>query len=224
MNGYTGLSYLQAEVVSLQQAERAANQLTGPLERRHRGVYRYEKVPMASCLKTVERNLCSITPIGVVATSASLLVGGIGVAGIMSTAVVEHIREIGGRMAIGANRRQILFQFLAEAVLISLLGGTAGLFVGLMLVGLLDLTTGFLLIPTPGGILTGLIISVLVGLVSGYYPARRPPVSCRWRRCAGSIPRLNQSSGCSSAWATARWANCSYRKKRDLTCFCAVRR
>lgn len=119
-----------------------------------------------------------ITAMGVVAASTSLLVGGIGVAGIMSTAVVERIREIGVRMAIGANRRHILFQFLAEAVLISVIGGIAGLLIGLLLGGLLDLVTGVPLIPTPSGILTGLTVSVLVGLASGYYPARRAAALC----------------------------------------------
>jgi putative ABC transport system permease protein len=110
---------------------------------------------------------------GVVAASTSLLVGGIGVAGIMSTAVVERISEIGVRMAVGAHRRDILLQFLAEAVLISLLGGVVGLLAGLVLGLLLDLVTGFPLIPTPTGIVIGLTVSLLVGLVSGYYPAQR---------------------------------------------------
>jgi len=173
LNGDRGVSYLQAEAVSLAQAEHAAAQLQGLLERRHRGVFRYKQVTMASYLQTVERILGGITVIGVVAASSALLVGGIGVAGIMSTAVVERIREIGVRLAIGANRRQILLQFLAEAVLISLLGGMAGLLVGLLLGGLLDLATGFPLLPTPGGMLLGLVVSVLVGLASGYFPARR---------------------------------------------------
>ncbi len=173
LNGNQSLHYIQAEAVSLQQAERAASQLQQVLQRRHRGAYRYAKVTLASYLKTVERILGGITAMGVVAASTALLVGGIGVAGIMSTAVVERIREIGVRLAIGANRRQILYQFLAEAVLISLFGGIAGLLVGILFGALLDLATGFPLIPTPGGILVGLIVSVLVGLASGYYPARR---------------------------------------------------
>ena len=173
MNGNREVSYLQAEAVSLEQAEQAASQLKQTLMRRHRGAYQYTQVTLASYLKTVDRILSGITAMGVVAASTSLLVGGIGVAGIMSTAVVERIREIGVRMAIGANRRHILFQFLAEAVLISLIGGIAGLSIGMLLGGLLDLVTGFPLIPTPSGVLTGLIVSVLVGLASGYYPARR---------------------------------------------------
>ncbi|MCU7812775.1 MAG: ABC transporter permease [Candidatus Thiodiazotropha sp. (ex Notomyrtea botanica)] len=173
MNGNREISYLQAEAVSLNQAERAVTQLKQVLERRHRGAYQYTQVTLASYLKTVDRILGGITAMGVVAASTSLLVGGIGVAGIMSTAVVERIREIGVRMAIGANRRHILFQFLAEAVLISVMGGIAGLMIGLVLGGLLDLVTGFPLIPTTGGVLIGLVVSVLVGLASGYYPARR---------------------------------------------------
>ncbi|MBW9275192.1 MAG: ABC transporter permease, partial [Candidatus Thiodiazotropha sp. (ex. Lucinisca nassula)] len=173
INGKREISYLQAEAVSLAQAERAAAQIKQVLQRRHRGTYRYNQVTLASYLKTVERILGGITAMGVVAASTALLVGGIGVAGIMSTAVVERIREIGVRMAIGATRRQILFQFLAEAVLISVIGGFTGLAVGLILGGLLDLVTGFPLIPTTGGILIGFMVSVLVGLASGYYPARR---------------------------------------------------
>ncbi len=173
INGKREISYLQAEAVSLARAERAAAQLKQVLQRRHRGAYRYNQVTLASYLKTVDRILGGITAIGVVAASASLLVGGIGVAGIMSTAVVERIREIGVRMAIGATRRQILFQFLAEAVLISVIGGFTGLTAGLILGGLLDLVTGFPLIPTTGGILIGFMVSVVVGLASGYYPARR---------------------------------------------------
>ena len=173
INGNQALSYIKAEAVSLKLAERAAGQIKQLLTRRHRGAYRYTQVTLASYLKTVERILSGIAVMGVVAASTSLLVGGIGVAGIMSTAVVERIREIGVRLAIGANRRQILFQFLAEAVLISLLGGLAGLLAGLLLGGLLDLATGFPLIPTPSGVLIGLVVSVVVGLASGYYPARR---------------------------------------------------
>lgn len=172
MNGNREVSYLQAEAVSLRQAERAADQLIQVLQRSHRGAYEYTKVTLASYIKTVDRILGGITIMGIVAASTSLLVGGIGVAGIMSTAVVERIREIGVRMAIGAHRRHILFQFLMEAVLISLLGGIAGLVIGLVLGGLLDLVTGFALIPTSGGILTGLTVSIFVGLASGYYPAR----------------------------------------------------
>ncbi|MCG8485833.1 MAG: ABC transporter permease [Chromatiales bacterium] len=173
MNGNQQVSYLQAEAVSIAKAEQAADQLRLTLQRRYRGSYQYTKITLASYLKTVDRILGGITAMGVVAASTALLVGGIGVAGIMSTAVVERIREIGVRMAIGANRRHILFQFLAEAVLISLAGGIAGLLFGLLLGGTLDLLTGFPLMPTLSGVLTGLIVSVLVGLASGYYPARR---------------------------------------------------
>ncbi|MCG7873361.1 MAG: ABC transporter permease [Candidatus Thiodiazotropha lotti] len=173
MNGNQQVSYLQAEAVSIAKAEQAADQLRLTLQRRYRGSYQYTKITLASYLKTVDRILGGITAMGVVAASTALLVGGIGVAGIMSTAVVERIREIGVRMAIGANRRHILFQFLAEAVLISLLGGIAGLLFGFLLGGSLDLLTGFPLMPTLSGVLTGLIVSVLVGLASGYYPARR---------------------------------------------------
>jgi ABC-type antimicrobial peptide transport system permease subunit len=173
INGDRHISYLQAEAVSLKRAERAAAQMKQILNRRHHNTYQYTQETLASYLETVDRILGGITAMGVIAASTSLLVGGIGVAGIMSTAVVERVREIGVRMAIGAHRRHILFQFLSEAVLISLIGGVTGLSMGLLLGGILDLVTGFPLIPTPSGILVGLTISVIVGLASGYYPAKR---------------------------------------------------
>jgi ABC-type antimicrobial peptide transport system permease subunit len=172
-NGNREISYLQAEARSLAGAERAVSQIKGVLQRRHRGAYRYEKVTLASYLETVDRILAGIAAMGVVAASTSLLVGAIGVAGIMSTAVIERTREIGVRMALGARRRHIMTQFLAEAVLISLSGGLLGLIVGLAAGGLMDLAVGFSLVPTAGGILVGLMVSVLVGLASGYFPARR---------------------------------------------------
>ncbi|MEW8396261.1 MAG: ABC transporter permease, partial [Candidatus Thiodiazotropha sp.] len=75
MNGNREISYLQAEAVSLQLAERAATQLKQVLQRRHRGAYQYSQVTLASYLKTVERILGGITAMGVVAASTSLLVG-----------------------------------------------------------------------------------------------------------------------------------------------------
>jgi putative ABC transport system permease protein len=105
--------------------------------------------------------------------AVSLLVGGIGVMNIMLVSVTERTREIGIRLAIGALEEQVLLQFLVEAVVLSLFGGFIGILVGL---GLAGLATSALKVPflvDPSIILLAFGFSALVGIVFGYFPARR---------------------------------------------------
>jgi ABC-type antimicrobial peptide transport system permease subunit len=101
----------------------------------------------------------------------SLVVGGIGVMNVMLVSVTERTREIGLRMAVGARPRDILRQFLMEAVLLCLCGGIVGIALGrgvsLMIRALLGWPTIF----SPTAVLTAVTVSVSVGLVFGYYPA-----------------------------------------------------
>ena len=105
--------------------------------------------------------------------AVSLLVGGIGIMNIMLVSVTERTREIGIRLAIGALESQVLAQFLVEAVVLSLFGGLAGILLGL---GLAWMATGGLRVPfvldTPI-ILIAFGFSALVGVVFGFFPARR---------------------------------------------------
>jgi putative ABC transport system permease protein len=103
----------------------------------------------------------------------SLLVGGIGIMNIMLVSVTERTHEIGIRLAIGALERQVLMQFLVEAVVLSLFGGIVGIALGL---GLAWLATSGLQVPflvDPSIILVAFAFSALVGMVFGYFPARR---------------------------------------------------
>ena len=108
----------------------------------------------------------------------SLIVGGIGIMNIMLVSVTERTREIGLRKAIGATRKEILEQFLLEAVLLTLIGGLAGILIGIGLSLLIGFAAGFFVegwqahIPM-SGIILGLTVSMLVGIVFGVYPARR---------------------------------------------------
>ena len=105
--------------------------------------------------------------------AVSLLVGGIGIMNIMLVSVTERTREIGIRLAIGAQAHQVLLQFLVEAIILSLFGGVIGIVVGLGL-GLLGanmLSIPF--IPDPKIVLLAFAFSAAVGVVFGYFPARR---------------------------------------------------
>ncbi len=105
--------------------------------------------------------------------AVSLLVGGIGIMNIMLVSVTERTREIGIRLAIGALERQVLTQFLVEAVVLSLFGGLAGIALGL---GLAALATRGLQVPfviDPTIVFVAFAFSALVGVVFGYFPARR---------------------------------------------------
>jgi putative ABC transport system permease protein len=105
--------------------------------------------------------------------AVSLLVGGIGIMNIMLVSVTERTREIGIRLAIGALEKQVLTQFLVEAVMLSVFGGVAGILTGLALaygvVGVLNVP----FVTSPTIILIAFAFSAAIGVVFGYFPARR---------------------------------------------------
>lgn len=105
--------------------------------------------------------------------SVSLLVGGIGIMNIMLVSVTERTREIGIRLAIGAQEDEVMLQFLVEAVVLSTLGGLIGivfaLAVSVWLAALLDLPFVF----NPGVVVFAFFFSAAVGIIFGYFPARR---------------------------------------------------
>lgn len=103
----------------------------------------------------------------------SLLVGGIGIMNIMLVSVTERTKEIGLRKAIGARRRDILTQFLIEAVVMTFSGGFIGLLLGAGVAGALSLFAGWTTIVSLSSVLTAIVFSVGVGLVFGISPARR---------------------------------------------------
>jgi len=127
--------------------------------------------------KSISAGLFSLM---ILISGISLLVGGIVITNIMLVSVVERTREIGVRRAIGATRRNIRWQFLSEAVLLSLGGGVVGVLIG---VGIAKAISSFGPLPTlvqPWLIVTGLAISVITGALAGVAPAWRasnlPPV------------------------------------------------
>ena len=105
--------------------------------------------------------------------SVSLVVGGIGIMNIMLVSVTERTREIGLRMAIGAKTRDILGQFLVEAVTLSLLGGIVGIALGVAASVLISHFAQWSTLVSPGAILMAFAFSALIGVFFGYYPARK---------------------------------------------------
>jgi putative ABC transport system permease protein len=180
LNGNDSINYLRIRAKSLQVAKQAASDIRSILVRAHNGQYAYTHETMAQYIKTTNRILRGVEIIGIVAASVSLLVGGMGIMNIMGTSVLERTREIGLRKAMGARDRDILWQFLLEATMIALIGGSAGLLLGGIISVALTQATGFPLTPSPFIILLGVAVSIATGVLSGYLPAKRaaslPPV------------------------------------------------
>jgi putative ABC transport system permease protein len=105
--------------------------------------------------------------------SVSLIVGGIGIMNIMLVSVTERTREIGIRMAVGAHGRDILLQFLIEAITLSSLGGVIGIVLGVGSAKLLSAIAGWPTLVSVTSVVLAFLFSAAVGVFFGFYPARK---------------------------------------------------
>jgi len=144
------------------------------LESRHRAgaVYRVENL---TAILNAAKSIALILSLVLVLVSAiALVISGIGIMNIMLVTVTERTREIGLRMAVGASRREILIQFLTEAVLVSLSGGIIGILVGVSIPLSVQFFVGNIEIPISAtAILIAFGVSMIVGLIFGILPANR---------------------------------------------------
>jgi len=140
------------------------------LERFHKKKDYIVSVPLA-LLKQAEATKRTFNIVLGSIAGISLLVGGIGIMNIMLASVTERTREIGIRRAIGAKRRQIVFQFLIETVVLSTTGGIIGLGVGVLIPFLITIFSGMMTVITLSGVLLPLFISMTIGIIFGLYPA-----------------------------------------------------
>ena len=164
---------LQAEAISKDKTDEALKEIIDLLKRRHNYRYEYVGESMDAWIATAEELLRNISLIGLVAALISLLVGGMGIMNIMSTSVVERTREIGIRKALGAQRQDILLQFLLEATVVSIIGGVLGMVLGIFVGFGISAVSGYDLGVSWSSAFYAVLVSVAVGMMSGYYPAHR---------------------------------------------------
>jgi len=143
------------------------------LERRHYGVGDYDILVPEALLRQSQKTQHIFTFVMGGIAGLSLLVGGIGIMNIMLATVLERTREIGVRRAVGATRRDIRVQFLAEAVVICLLGCAIGLLLGQGISRLISFYAHWPTVVSVFSILLATGVSSLVGIVFGLYPAAR---------------------------------------------------
>ncbi len=147
--------------------------LSRMLFRRHQEVKDYEITVPELLLKQEQRTKDIFNIVLGAIASISLLVGGIGIMNIMFASVMERIKEIGTRMAIGARKADIVVQFLSEAILISVTGGIIGVILGIVIAALINEFTGILTIVSPFSVIVAFVVSASVGVIFGYSPAKR---------------------------------------------------
>jgi len=143
------------------------------LLRKHNEIEDFEVIIPELLLKQEQRTKDIFNIVLGAIASISLIVGGIGIMNIMLASVLERIKEIGVRQAIGARRQDIVLQFLSEATLISIAGGFIGIILGFILSKVIMKLAGILTIISPWSIIISFGVSAAVGIIFGYMPARK---------------------------------------------------
>ena len=180
MKRITGERYLRSvnvQIASADRMEAAQQQITSLLRQRHQlsagkendfNIFNQKEI--ADTVGTISKIITLL--LGSVA-GISLLVGGIGIMNIMLVSVTERTREIGIRIAVGAQPGDIRLQFLIEAVTLSLLGGLIGVLCGVGLSRLVQVFADFKAVVSPGSIFLAFGVSSAIGVFFGFYPASK---------------------------------------------------
>jgi putative ABC transport system permease protein len=164
--------YVQAQEAS--DVPELTKSIKSLLESRHRPGARYAVDNLSGILDAAENIALILTVVLILIAAIALIISGIGIMNIMLVTVTERTREIGLRMAVGASRREVLMQFLTEAVLISFGGGLIGILIGTALPLSVSLFTDEFAVPVSTvSIAIAFVVSVVVGLVFGLLPANR---------------------------------------------------
>jgi putative ABC transport system permease protein len=174
LSGYGALSSISVKAASAESVDAAQAEVEAVLDARHgvtSGDRDYSVSSAASILSAATSSNKTFTVLLGAVAAISLLVGGIGVMNIMLVTVTERTREIGIRKAIGAGKADIIGQFLAEAILLSLFGGVVGVAIGL--IGSQFTIVGVEPVVAPYSVFLAFGVAILIGLFFGLYPANR---------------------------------------------------
>jgi putative ABC transport system permease protein len=170
---YNQLDRIVVQVAETEQINSTTEILSRMLTRRHSNVKDFEITVPELLLKQQQRTKDIFNIVLGAIASISLIVGGIGIMNIMFASVMERIKEIGTRMAIGAKKMDIVVQFLSEAVLISISGGFIGVFFGVIMAKLIEKLAGIMTIVSFFSVFIAFGVSAAVGVIFGYSPAKR---------------------------------------------------
>ncbi|MBS4015829.1 MAG: ABC transporter permease, partial [Candidatus Latescibacteria bacterium] len=175
--GVDYVSTINVMATSQNEMDKASEEITALLRERHRIRAGQEDDfnirSQAEILATLQETSRTFTILLASIAIVSLLVGGIGIMNIMFVSVTERTREIGIRKAIGAQKRDILGQFLIESVIVSLSGGLIGIVLGIVASKLTSQFAGWATMVTPGAVLLSFFFAFAVGFFFGFYPARK---------------------------------------------------
>lgn len=172
-SNYNQLDKIVVQVAETEQLNPTTEILSRMMLRRHSGVKDFEITVPELLLKQQQRTKDIFNIVLGAIASISLIVGGIGIMNIMFASVMERIKEIGTRMAIGAKKMDIVVQFLSEAVLISVSGGFIGVFLGIILAVLIQKLAGITTVISLFSVVVAFGVSAAVGVIFGYSPAKR---------------------------------------------------
>jgi putative ABC transport system permease protein len=177
LTGGTTFRNLSMQGASADQLDEISEAITSLLRQRHRLL---EGMDDDFSIRTQTETLETFTSTAKTMTmllgsiaGVSLLVGGIGIMNIMLVSVTERTREIGIRMAVGAKSGDILSQFLAEAVTLSIVGGIAGIGIGVGVSRLISANMGWPVLTSSNAIMVAFLFSAAIGIFFGFYPARK---------------------------------------------------
>ena len=164
---------MYVQVRSPEQVDRVAERVKEIVESRHRPGAPY-RVETLTAILNAAKNISLILSLVLILVSAiTLVISGIGIMNIMLVTVTERTREVGLRLAVGASKREILLQFLVEAMLVSLSGGAIGILAGVAMPWSVGLFTDIQIPISPVAVVVAFGVSCLVGLVFGILPANR---------------------------------------------------
>jgi putative ABC transport system permease protein len=182
MTGTTAVNQIYFSMYDAAAIPTATQDIQNVLAGRHRPESVYNVSNMTEVLRLANKTATAFTSVLLLFAAVTLIAAGVGIMNIMLATVHSRIHEIGVRMAVGATRREILLQFLSEAVLIALLGGTVGTVVGLGIPIAVDLFTNHHVSVSPFSAVVALFVSCMVGVTFGITPAsnaaKLDPVEC----------------------------------------------